>query len=620
MKNILYNPSFIQYKQPLGAIKNSDDVLITIKITQRYHIHNFRIIIKNDDKRIIMNNNCELIRIENGYQVYIVRFTIKDVGLYWYYFEFDDIYGHHYIGANSELDACLSNLIPNPWQLSICGSFIGQVDWFKGKIMYQIMVDRFFRDKNTPIKSNVVYHENWRDIPEYRPVQGKILNNDFFGGNLSGVTKKLDYLKSLSVGVIYLNPIFEAASNHKYDTGDYLKIDSMFGNEDDFIELCTKAKQRGIAIILDGVFNHTGDDSIYFNKYGHYPSLGAYQSISSNYFQWYKFINHPDEYESWWGINILPSVNQNNPEFLAFITGTNGVINKWLKLGAAGFRIDVIDELTDNFIEKIYLKVKEENHENIVIGEVWEDASNKISYGRRRKYFSGNQVDSVMNYPLKNAIISYLRYNHMSSLKIQMRKLINNYPKQTLDLLMNHLGTHDTMRLINNFAISNPNSLSKDQQAHYKMRNEEYEKGVRMLKLATALQFTLPGVPSIYYGDEIGLQGFRDPFCRNTFDWEGIDQDIYEWYIKLGEIRSDDVYKEGIYQEELIERNLFAFSRIGKDYKIITIINNSDQQQKILFSQGYDLLDEKDINDKLFIGAKTAKIIKVLLNEKIRFA
>ncbi|MCK9536401.1 MAG: glycoside hydrolase family 13 protein [Bacilli bacterium] len=617
MKDILYNPCFIEYKCPTGAVKISDDIFITIKITEQYHLSNLRIRVKDDNNRIFLEKEFECIAVTDGYQIYQVAFRIPVMGLFWYCFEFADIYGHHFIGANPELDGILTDRPPNCWQLTVGGEFIGKLDWFKGKTMYQIMVDRFYRGKDTPIRPDVVFHKNWLDTPEYRPIHGKILNNDFFGGNLSGITKKLDYLKSLSVGIIYLNPIFAAASNHKYDTGDYLKIDPMFGDENDFIELCKEAALRDIAIILDGVFNHTGDDSHYFNKYSHYPTLGAYQSLDSPYFSWYKFLNHPDYYESWWGIKTLPSVNQANSDFLAFIAGPDGVIDKWLRLGASGFRLDVIDELSDEFIELIYHRIKTVNPENVVIGEVWEDASNKVSYGRRRRYLYGKQVDSVMNYPLKNAIINYLNYHNLLGLKIKMRHLINNYPKHVLDCLMNHLGTHDTMRLLNNFAYSTPDSLSKSQQAHYRLREEEYYRAVRMLKMATALQFTLPGVPSLYYADETGSQGFRDPFCRNTFDWNRIDEDIYNWYRRLGEIRCDPAYKEGIYCEELTVKNVFAFSRHGIDYKIITVINNNNRDITISIISGIELLSGMKVEEYLTLPPKSARIIKTEKNINI---
>lgn len=610
MSDILYNPCLPEHKRPVGAVKRGEDIVVTVKITKRYSLFDLKLRVYGDDGDLAFEKPLDQTESESGYRYYQTVFRIPAAGLYWYCFSFSDVYGRHYIGAGHELDAVLTDSPPDCWQLTVCGEFSGSLSRFKGRTMYQIMVDRFYRGRETPIRPGVVFHRDWNELPEYRPVRGKILNNDFFGGNLSGVTAKLDYLKSLSVGIIYLNPIFEAASNHKYDTGDYLKIDAMFGDENDFIELCREARARDILIILDGVFNHTGDDSVYFNKYGRYPGLGAYQSLESHYFSWFKFINHPDEYESWWGINTLPSVNQDNPEWLEFIAGKDGVIAKWLRLGAAGFRLDVIDELNDRFLDLIYRRVKAVDPENIVIGEVWEDASNKVSYGGRRRYLSGNQVDSVMNYPLKNAIIDYLKHGNLSGLKTTIRRLINNYPKHVLDCLMNHLGTHDTMRLINNFAYSPPDALSRSQQAHYRLRDEEYNGAVRMLKMASAMQYTLPGIPSLYYGDEIGLQGFRDPFCRNTFSWNRVDAEIYNWYRRLGEIRRDPVYGEGVYREEIADDGVFAFSRLASDYKIATIVNNNGHDVAVVLSFGLDLLTGLPVEEKIVLPGRTVRIVK----------
>lgn len=611
MKNILYNPIFKEYKSPVGAIKNSDEILITIKITKEYIIHQLRLVVKDDDNKITKTFEVNKINHDSLYNFYSVKFTINEVGLYWYYFEFDDIYGTHFISSSNSLDAMLTDYSPLAWQLSIHDDFINELNWYQGKVMYQIMVDRFYNYQQTSLRSDIIFHNNWNEMPMHKFPSGEVLNNDFFGGNIPGIIEKLPYLKSLGVGVIYLNPIFEAYSNHKYDTGDYLKIDSMFGAEEDFKNLCKQANTLGMAIILDGVFNHTGSDSRYFNKEGKYDEIGAYQSKQSKYYSWYKFIDYPDNYESWWGVKTLPSVNQKDKDYLELITGKNGVIDKWITLGAKGFRLDVVDELEDHFIELIYQRIKKTNPSSIVIGEVWEDASHKISYGQRRKYFYGNQLDSVMNYPLKNAIFDYLKFNNLLGLKYQIRHLINNYPKNVLDSLMNVLGTHDTIRLLNNFATVSASKLSKDEQANYQMGKEEYQSAVISLKLATALQFTLPGVPSIYYGDEIGMQGFGDPFCRHPFTWDNINQDIYNWYKNLSDIRLYDVFIDGVYEEEEVHPNIFSFSRNNDAYKIQIYVNNNNYKITLsILRQGLDLINKTEVNKKMTIMPKEVRIIK----------
>ena len=611
MKNIIFNPFFKDHKSPVGAVNNSDEVLITIKIINEYNIYQLRLIIKDDLNQIHQTLKVENVKTEEQYNYYQARFKIEKIGLYWYFFEFDDYYGTHYIGSNSNLDGVLTDYYPVSWQLLVHGSFTGSLNWYKGKIMYQIMVDRFFNVGGINKKENVFIHETWGGNPHYQKTSKMFMNSDFFGGNLKGIIEKLDYLKSLNIGVLYLNPIFEAASNHKYDTGNYMKIDSMFGNEEDFVNLCNEAKKRNIYIILDGVFNHTGADSLYFNKYKNYHELGAYQSKASKYYNWYIFYDYPDEYKCWWGVKSLPSVNQHNPHYLIFITGKYGVIDKWLTLGAKGFRLDVVDELNDHFIDLIHKRIKDNDPENIVIGEVWEDASMKTSYNQRRHYFNGKQLDTVMNYPLKNAIIDYLKHGNLIGLVNQMRHLINNYPKHVIDTLMNHLGTHDTIRLLTNFADANFDHLSLDEQANYKMDFKNFQKAVLKLKMATAIQYTMPGIPSLYYGDETGMEGYKDPFCRKPMNWDSINQDIYEWYQKLGKIRNESVFIDGIYEEEIIDNKVFAFSRNNSNIKIITIINNDDHDYIYSLLNGFDMIDEKVIKGKLIIPKCSAKIIKI---------
>lgn len=609
MREFIYNPILPIYKFPVGACKVFENITINVKVRNDIYIQSLKLIIKNDNEPIYKMIDCFYTHHEEQYHNFCCTFQVLDVGIYWYYFEVDN--GNYFLGPDECLEAIKTNN-PACWLLSIHQDFVSSLSWYKGRIMYQIFVDRFYKGGNNPPKQDIILHKSWDEDVYYKPIDGKILNNDFFGGDLKGIIHKLDYLKSLNVGLIYLSPIFEAQSNHKYDTGDYFKIDSMFGTLDDFKELINEAQKRDIYIILDGVFNHTGDNSRYFNKYGKYDSVGAYQSQESPYYHWYSFINWPYEYDCWWGFSTLPSVNQRNYEVLEFFTGPNGVINYWLSFGARGFRLDVVDELNDNFVNLIHDAIKRVNKENIVIGEVWEDASIKISYNQRRRYFNGRQLDTVMNYPLKRAILSYIRDNNWRYLQIKIRKLLNNYPKHTINTLMNHLGTHDTMRLLNNFAYSREEDLSKDQQAHYIMRDEELQQAIMKLKLAITLQFMLPGVPCIYYGDEIGMQGFRDPFCRRTFRWHNINEDIFKWYQLLSNIRiSHDCFKDGTYEEAYINDNIFSFFRHGKDYRILVIVNNNDYDFIYNISYGLDLINNEEVKQKVIVKGKSVKIIKI---------
>ena len=334
-----------------------------------------------------------------------------DTGLYFYHFTYETPFGRGNIFLHSSGCGEIAT-DGKEWQLTVYDKDYKTPDWIKGGIMYQIFPDRFHKGKgnikNVPEDRKI--HENTTDTPVWKPnEEGKILNNDYYGGNLKGIEEKLPYIASLGVNVIYLNPIFEAHSNHRYNTADYSKIDSLLGDEKDFKALCKKADEYGIKILLDGVFSHTGSDSIYFNREGRYDSIGAFNSTESPYKDWFTFEDN-GKYKSWWGIDTLPETNEDNESFIEYIAGKNGIAEKWLKCGAYGYRLDVADELPDKFLDEFCKSVKSLNNDYVVIGEVWEDATNKISHGGRRKYLLGEQLDSVMNYPFATAILTFMRY------------------------------------------------------------------------------------------------------------------------------------------------------------------------------------------------------------------
>ena len=375
-----------------------------------------------------------------------INLAFETSGLYFYHFTYETPFGKGNIFLRS--GGC-GEFAPhgNEWQQTVYKKDYNTPHWVKGGIMYQIFPDRFNRD-SSPIDTTYtdrVIHTDTNELPQWKPNSyGKILNNDYFGGTLKGIQEKLPYLKELGVTILYLNPIFEAHSNHRYNTADYMKIDPMLGTQEDFTALCKAAEEYGIKIILDGVFSHTGSDSIYFNREGRYPPNGAYNTPDSPYKDWFTF--KPDgTYESWWGIDTLPETNEATPSFIEYI---NTVAHKWLNSGAYGFRLDVADELPDTFLDEFKKNVKGINEDYFIIGEVWEDATNKISHGGRRRYLLGDQLDSVMNYPFASAIISFMRYGIAESFMESVVTVCENYPRQALNCLMNHIGTHDTARSI----------------------------------------------------------------------------------------------------------------------------------------------------------------------------
>ena len=414
--------------------------------------------------------------------------------------------------------------------------------WFGEGVTYQIFPDRF-RRVSLPDVSHMVgrrwLHSAWEDEPVYLPEEnGEVTNRDFFGGSLPGITEKLDYLKSLHVTTLYLNPIFEAASNHRYDTADYRSIDPLLGTEEDFRTLCREAHERGMRVIVDGVFNHTGSNSRYFNAEGYYPELGAAQSRESPYFGWYSFHPWPAQYDAWWGVRTLPAVNEERPDYRDFIFGgEDSVVRRWLRCGADGWRLDVADELPGDVIEGIRAAMDAEKPGAYLLGEVWEDGSSKIAYSRRRRYLLGRETHGLMNYPFRTALLTWLGGGDAAAFRESMETLRENYPPEAFYGAMNFLGTHDTPRILTLLgAAQTPGT--KRERAAYRLSPDERTQGTRRLRLAAMLLYTFPGSPTVFYGDEAGMEGFEDPLNRRTFPWGREDERLTAFFRTLGLLRS----------------------------------------------------------------------------------
>lgn len=576
---IPYNSRLEYHKSIFGAVKTDQTVTFRIILPRDFCCHAAKLVIKKAEADEYGYINMQWDCMEGvGEEWWKVDFTAEKAALYKYHFEYDTSWGTSRIyHAGNGLAAIKGD--GEDWQLTVYDKDFHTPEWLRGGIIYQIFPDRFASSgtKKQNVPSDRVLRTDRDGDPYWIPTaEGKVLNNDYFGGDLNGIEQKLGYLKSLGVTCIYLNPIFEAQSNHRYDTADYEKIDSMLGTEKDFKSLCESAKKLGIRIMLDGVFSHTGDDSRYFNRYSRYDSLGAYQSKESPYYGWYKFNKWPDDYESWWGIEILPEVNEDNSDFIEYITGKNGIARKWLKLGASGWRLDVADELPDEFLDEFRKAVKEEKADGLVLGEVWEDASNKSSYGKLRRYLLGKQLDSVMNYPFAGAVIDFIRDANAELFASRVMSIVENYPKEVLDVLMNHLSTHDTMRAITALAGENCAYRDRKWQSTHSLDEREYHYGMKLLMAASAMQFALPGVPAIYYGDEAGMQGYKDPFNRRCYPWGKENGELVEWYKKLGKIRNENrVFKDGRFEILSAVAGCVAFSRKNDDEAILVISNSN---------------------------------------------
>lgn len=456
--------------------------------------------------------------------------------------------------------------------------------WFKTGTMYQIYVDRFFngnpKGEVLNAKEKSLIHAHWGDTPFYiKDKEGRILRWTFFGGNLQGVIEKLPYLEEMGITVLYFNPIFEAASNHKYDTGDYLKLDPMYGDLATFVRLIQVAEKAGMQIILDGVFSHTGCDSRYFNKYGNYPEVGAFQSEDSPYYSWYKLDKPGGECECWWGVEDLPNVNEMEPSYQDFIFGSeDSVVRFWLRKGVKGWRLDVADELPGEFIKKLRQAIHEVDPDAILIGEVWEDASRKVSYGERREYFLGDELDSVMNYPLREILLDFFLGTKTAPEAYEgIMSLYENYPPENFRAAMNVIGSHDRIRGLTLLGDAPAEKeLTLQEREDYRLSPEAKGKGIARLKLLVLLQMTLPGVPCVYYGDEAGVEGYSDPFNRGTFPWGRENTNLQQWYQRMIRLRNEyAVLQEGTFHPFYIGKDVFGFRSTGEKEEIIVCVNRS---------------------------------------------
>jgi len=604
---IVHNSHELYYRNPFGAVSCHKKIELKIKIHS-----------KEPPKRVILRlwyngreKKVEMKLIEQKGEVRIYGTHISapaKSGLLWYYFIITkQDHTTIYYGNNSK---CLGGMgqvychEPPSYQITVHKEDLYTPNWFKEAVIYQIFVDRFYNGNedgriSNPKKRKCIYHKWNEDVPLYRrdPETGKIIAYDFFGGNLLGVIKKLPYLKKLGINVIYFNPIFESPSNHKYDTSDYKKIDPMFGDNQLFKELCSLAGEMGIFIILDGVFSHTGSDSIYFNKESNYPGLGAYQSKDSPYYKWYRFHEYPNKYECWWGIDTLPNVNEMEPSYQNFIIhDDNSVLKYWMRMGAKGWRLDVADELPDEFIKAFRKTMKEVDPESVLIGEVWEDASNKISYGKMREYLLGDELDSVTNYPFRSILLDFiLGRKNAQETHLRLMKLYENYPLHHFYSTMNLIGSHDVPRILTLLGgAPSKDLLSKEEQARFRLKPEQKKLGISRLKLLSLFQMTFPGVPCIYYGDEAGMEGYADPLNRGCYPWGKENKDLLNWYKKVISLRNRyDIFKTGKWIPLYAAGDVYGFIRcieIGrdvfnqkkKDNTAVVLFNRNPKKEAVL--------------------------------------
>lgn len=573
---ILFDSRQEQYKTPFGTLRAGNSCVLHMDVPESSGATSVTLVMENCDEQPCCEFTFEKERVSGVYTTWRCEFTMQERGLYFYWFRIGKRDGSFRLfrqGNQTNMEA------GEKWQLSIIPQDFTVPDYARGAVMYQIMPDRFFKVGECDLTDKLCpfwVHENLSDTPQYTADAEGNWCNDFYGGNLQGIRAKLSYLHTLGVGVLYLNPIFMAYSNHRYDTADYKRIDPMLGTADDFAALCRDAHALEMRVILDGVFSHTGSNSVYFDAKGIFGH-GAVSDSNSPYRAWYRFRHYPDDYDAWWNMPTLPNIEELSESYVNYIIeDDDSVLAHWLNLGADGFRLDVVDELPDEFVRKLKKRLRVLKPDALLLGEVWEDASNKRAYGVSRRYFVDGELDSVMNYPWRKGIVAFVRgEDDGSALGEGIMRLAENYPPEVLACVMNLLGTHDTMRILT--VLGGEYHASKAEWATARLSPEARALAVRRLHTAAFLQFMLPGMASIYYGDEVGMEGGADPFCRRYYPWSAGDESLRSFYAALCRVKNEtQALKTGDVRVTEAGNGRLSFVRKTENQVVEVYVNQSE--------------------------------------------
>ncbi len=669
------------YKSQFGAVEEGQNV--TFSIDTGLDATSAMLIVKG--KELI---NVEMKAIEkDGKKKWSADIAFDEYGQYEYFFavyygsyvqiycDDDDYYGTGHLTSLSDL---------NPYDLMVYKKGYHTPDWIKNGVIYQIFPDRFFNgnkenDKNqlsSRGETDYEFVKDWYALPE-NPEQEKSnpaeypsnafkgdsnWSNEIYGGDLKGIVDRIDYLKSLGVNVIYLNPVFSSISSHRYDATDYTKIDPILGDMGDFDELVKIAEKNDMHIILDGVFNHVSDDSIYFDRYykfvGQDGKLGAYpywafvydymkeNSVTQeqaetkakehfkqlgvtdfSYTEWFQVQNAymQDEngknvtdgigqragkpvytYEGWWGYDSMPVIKSTNgSEYQTgnwadnVIDGSNSVTQYWIKKGSSGWRLDVANEVSDETWQHFRKSVKGLNSDAVIIGEIWDDAT---------EYILGDMYDSVMNYVFRNAVLEYARGGNAKDSVRKLERIRERYPKEAFYAMMNLVGSHDTARLLSYLDGVDDDRNQKDIAHAFPSYEQTSMEAKQRQYLVAMIQMTYAGAPTIYYGDEAGMTGADDPDNRRTMIWGEGNKELVEWYATLANIRSKyQALRTGsVRPVELEDTALMAYERSEKEETLAVITNNASTDKTLSYILPENLRTEGVVYD--LISGKEYKV------------
>ena len=589
---ILFDSKKLCYKSPFGTLIPHERCTLHLHIPASVGAVKVECILCYPDGSLALSVPMTKEETVDAYEIYQGSFSLEATGLYFYHFyitKSDSGFRLFKYGDDTNMED------GDLWQLSCVPEDFHTPQWSKGAIIYQVFPDRFCKVGTCDLTGKLQpysIHESWGEEVSWQPNEkGEVLNNDFYGGNFRGIEEKLPYIASLGATILYLNPISKSFSSHRYDTGDYKQPDPMLGTMKDFCQLCDTAHKLGIRVILDGVFSHTGSNSLYFDKDGTFGGNGAYCSKNSPYYSWYQFHQWPDSYNSWWGFNTLPTVNKLDPAFLEYIiTGENSVIAHWLRAGCDGFRLDVADELPNEFLVILKKHLRKLNPDALLMGEVWEDASNKYSYGQLRRYFTDGELDSIMNYPFRTAILNFLRGQDGGyHLRNTVMSIVENYPPEVALSNMNLLSTHDSPRILT--ALVDDFEGTREEKARRKLSEEQLKLALSRLEIAVFFQYTLPGSPSIYYGDEVQMEGHNDPFNRRTYPWGKENLALLSYFRSLGQLRTQqEVLRLGDIQFFYADGGKIGYTRSYQGKTLRFYVNRSEStwalpKGKVLFAR-----------------------------------
>lgn len=486
------------------------------------------------------------------------------------------------------------------WRILVIQNDFTVPDWSKNAVFYQLILDRFYKSPNKKC-ANIEgrNYRKWGEMPDWqRNSNGDFHNNDFFGGDLNGVEEKLDYLKNLGVDVIYISPInFSTFRYEHYAATDHMQIDPDAGNFEDLENLHTKANKKGMHLILDIAFNHCNSDNPIFQD--------ALNNPNSMYRDWF-YIHDDGTYEYWYGqFKDMPIFNQSSSGYQNYVYGNNGVIEKFGPY-VDGFRLDLASELQPFFLEGIRNKARAIGNK-LILGEYWHKADCEIF---------GKGLDCVTNYPFTNAVLKYVAFGEADTLKNTVYEIVESYPQNTLDTMLNSMDTHDMMRVITILSLkcvrrgycniwdidkepsqwhiqtANGVNFFTDDFRTFEFKNDkllpdEYAIAIKRLKIAFMLMGTLPGNMCVFYGTEKGVHGFKDPFNRKCIDWENGDTDLEEFFREY--LHFWKIYKGSKVDLDFLymDSEIAMIEAKNSDYSMLTVINNTVMDIKIDIPRKY---------------------------------